>query len=61
MLEGVRVSVPERAVLEMLYEVGKSQDMEEAKNIDQFVAQQVNSLSTCQGNGYKDKVISVFL
>lgn len=32
-LEGVRVSVPERAVLEMLYEVGKSQDMEEAKNL----------------------------
>jgi hypothetical protein len=26
-LEGVQVSVPERAVLEMLYEVGKSQDM----------------------------------
>ena len=33
MLDGVRVSVPERAVLEMLYEVGKSQDMEEAKNL----------------------------
>lgn len=33
LLEGVRVSVPERAVLEMLYEVGKSQDMEEAKNL----------------------------
>lgn len=32
-LEGVRVSVPERAVLEMLYEVGKSQDMEEARNL----------------------------
>lgn len=32
-LEGVRVSVPERAVLEMLYEVGKSQDMEEAKKL----------------------------
>lgn len=32
-LEGVRVSVPERAVLEMLYEVGKLQDMEEAKNL----------------------------
>lgn len=31
--EGVRVSVPERAVLEMLYEVGKSQDMEEAKSL----------------------------
>ncbi len=33
LLEGVRVSVPERAVLEMLCEVGKSQDMEEAKNL----------------------------
>jgi hypothetical protein len=31
--EGVRVSVPERAVLEMLHEVGKSQDMEEARNL----------------------------
>ncbi len=31
--DGVRVSVPERAVLEMLYEVGKSQDMEEARNL----------------------------
>jgi hypothetical protein len=33
LLEGVRVAVPERAVLEMLYEVGKSQDFEEAKNL----------------------------
>ena len=33
LLEGVHVSVPERAVLEMLYEVGKSQDMEEARNL----------------------------
>ena len=33
LLEGVRVSVPERAVLEMLYEVGKSQDLEEARNL----------------------------
>lgn len=31
--DGVSVSVPERAVLEMLYEVGKSQDMEEARNL----------------------------
>lgn len=31
LLEGVRISVPDRAVLEMLYEVGKSQDMEEAR------------------------------
>lgn len=30
---GVQVSEPERAVLEMLYEVGKSQDMEEARNL----------------------------
>ena len=33
LLDGVRVSVPERAVLEMLYEVGKSQDLEEARNL----------------------------
>ncbi len=33
LLEGVRVSVPERAVLEMLYEVGKSHDLEEARNL----------------------------
>ncbi len=33
LLKGVHVSVPERAVLEMLYEVGKSQDMEEARNL----------------------------
>lgn len=33
LLKGVHVSVPERAVLEMLYEVGKSQDLEEAKNL----------------------------
>lgn len=32
-LSGVQVSVPERAVLEMLYEVGKSQDIEEARNL----------------------------
>jgi len=32
-LEGVQVSVPERAVLEMLYEIGKSQDLEEAMNL----------------------------
>ncbi len=30
---GLQVSEPERAVLEMLYEVGKSQDMEEARNL----------------------------
>ena len=33
LLKGVHVSVPDRAVLEMLYEVGKSQDMEEARNL----------------------------
>lgn len=33
LLDGVSVSVPERAVLEMLYEVGKSQDLEEARNL----------------------------
>ena len=33
LLKGVHVSVPERAVLEMLYEVGKSQDLEEARNL----------------------------
>lgn len=33
LLEGVRVSVPERAVLEMLYEAGKSHDLEEARNL----------------------------
>lgn len=33
LLDGVRVSVPERAVLELLYEVGKSQDLEEARNL----------------------------
>lgn len=33
LFDGVRVSVPERAVLEMLYEVGKSQDLEEARNL----------------------------
>lgn len=33
LLKEVHVSVPERAVLEMLYEVGKSQDMEEARNL----------------------------
>ena len=33
LLKGVRVSVPERAVLEMLFEVGKSQDLEEARNL----------------------------
>jgi hypothetical protein len=33
LLEGVRVSVPERAVLEMLYETGKSHDLEEARNL----------------------------
>lgn len=33
LLDDVRVSVPERAVLEMLYEVGKSQDLEEARNL----------------------------
>ena len=32
-LEGLHISAPERAVLEMLYEVGKSQDLEEAKNL----------------------------
>lgn len=32
-LEGVQVSEPERAVLEMLYEVGKTQDLEEARNL----------------------------
>lgn len=32
-LEGVQVSLPERAVLEMLYEIGKSQDLEEAMNL----------------------------
>ncbi len=37
LLDGVRVSVPERAVLEMLYEVGKSQDLEEAKNLFESV------------------------
>lgn len=37
LLEGVRVSVPERAVLEMLYEVGKSQDLEEARNLFESV------------------------
>jgi hypothetical protein len=37
LLEGVRVSVPERALLEMLYEVGKSQDLEEAKNLFESV------------------------
>jgi len=31
--DGVQVSVPERAVLEMVYEVGKSQDLEEARNL----------------------------
>jgi hypothetical protein len=30
--EGLRVSVPERAVLEMLYEVGTHQGLEEARN-----------------------------
>lgn len=33
LLNDVRVSVPERAVLEMLYEVGKSQDLEEARKL----------------------------
>lgn len=33
LLDGVRVSEPERALLEMLYEVGKSQDLEEARNL----------------------------
>lgn len=37
LLDGVRVSVPERAVLEMLYEVGKSQDLEEARNLFESV------------------------
>jgi hypothetical protein len=32
-MPGLHVSVPERAVLEMLYEVGIHQDMEEARNI----------------------------
>lgn len=31
--EGLRVSVPERAVLEMLYEVGTHQGLEEARNL----------------------------
>jgi hypothetical protein len=31
--EGLRVSVPERAVLEMLYEVGVKQGLEEARNL----------------------------
>ena len=33
LLSGLQVSEPERAVLEMLCEVGKSQDMEEARNL----------------------------
>ena len=33
LLKEVHVSKPERAVLEMLYEVGKSQDLEEARNL----------------------------
>lgn len=33
LLSGLQVSEPERAVLEMLYEVGKSQDLEEARNL----------------------------
>lgn len=33
LLDDVRVSEPERALLEMLYEVGKSQDLEEARNL----------------------------
>jgi hypothetical protein len=37
LLDGVQVSVPERAVLEMLYEVGKSQDLEEARNLFESV------------------------
>lgn len=37
LLEGVRVSVPERAVLEMLYEVGRSHDLEEARNLFESV------------------------
>lgn len=32
-LEGVRVSVPERAVLEMLYEVGTNESLEEARHV----------------------------
>jgi hypothetical protein len=31
--EGMRVSVPERATLEMLYEVGTRQGMEDARNV----------------------------
>ncbi len=31
--DGLQVSVPERAILEMLYEVGTHQDIEEARNL----------------------------
>jgi hypothetical protein len=33
MLEGLRVSVPERAVMELLYDVGVKQSLEEARNL----------------------------
>ena len=33
MIEGLRVSVPERAVLELLYDVGTHQGLEEARHL----------------------------
>lgn len=54
-------SVPERAVLEMLYEVGKSQDFEEAQNIfDGFFNPRMDVLGNLLQHCRSFKVIRLF-